>query len=425
MAAALEGIRVLDLTRVWSGPLACRMLADFGAEVIRVEDKAARGPSRIPSAYARGSGFYPDGEAGERPWNRNGFLNKMNRNKLSLTVELDTEAGADVFRKLVATSDVVVENYSPRVMANFGLDYERLRQVKADLIMISMPGYGMTGPYRDRVAYGTTLEPEAGLSSLMGYPDRGPQRMGIAYPDPVAGIHAAGAVMLALWHRRKTGRGQHIDLAQIETAIGVVGEAFLEYQLTGERPERFGNGHATMAPHGCYPCKGEDRWLTLAVRNDREWQALCGVIGRPELANDVRFSTAEERRRHRDETDGHINAWTKDQDAASAMRVLQAAGIPAGVVSDAQQLATDEHLQAREFFPRLSHPDAGTYPYPGQPIHLSATPATFRTDAPTLGEHNEMLLRGVLGLSAQEYEALIEEGIICDRPPAPPRLEQD
>ena len=417
MPAALEGIRVLDLTRVWSGPLACRMLADFGAEVIRIEDKIARGPARVPSAYTRASGLYPDGEPGERPWNRNGFLNEMNRNKLSITLQLDTEAGADVFCKLVAMSDVVVENYSPRVMANFGLDYERLRQVKQNLIMVSMPGYGLDGPYRDRVAFGTTLEPEIGMSYLMGYPDRGPQRLGIAYPDPLAGIHAASAIMMALWHRRRTGRGQHVDLSQFETAAGVIGEAFIEYQLTGRRPERLGNGHATMAPHGCYPCRGEDRWLTLAVRDEPEWQALCKVLGHPELAGDARFSTAEERRRHRDELDRHINEWTKNQDASEAMRILQSAGIPAGVVSDAQQLATDEHLKARGFFPRLSHPDAGTYPYPGQPIHLSATPATFRTDAPTLGEHNETLLRDLLGLSAQEYEELIEDGIICDRPP--------
>ena len=418
MPAALEGIRVLDLTRVWSGPLACRMLADFGAEVIRIEDKTARGPARVPSAYTQASGLYPDGEPGERPWNRNGFLNEWNRNKLSVTLQLDTEAGAEVFRKLVAVSDVVVENYSPRVMANFGLDYDRLREVKADLIMVSMPGYGLTGPHRDRVAFGTTLEPEVGMSNLMGYPGGGPQRMGIAYADPLAGVHAASAIMMALWHRRKTGRGQHVDLAQIETLANVVGEAYVEYQLTGERPKRFGNGHATMSPHGCYPCKGEDRWLTLAVRDDQEWQALCGVLGRPDLAEDARFSTAEERRRHRDEIHGQISAWTKDQDATEAMRVLQSAGIPAGVVSDAQQLATDEHLEARGFYPRLSHPDAGTYPYPGQPIHLSATPATFRTDAPTLGEHNETILRDELGLSAQEYEALIEDGIICDKPPS-------
>ena len=187
----------------------------------------------------------------------------MNRNKRSISLQLDTAAGVKVFRKLAAVSDVVIENYGPRVMANFGLDYERLREVKPDIVMVSMPGYGLTGPHGGRVAYGTTLEPEAGLSSIMGYPGRGPQRLGIAYLDPLAGIHAASAVMMGLWHRRKTGRGQHIDLAQFDAAIGAIGEVFLAYQLTGQRPERLGNHHATMAPHGCYACKGEDSWLAL------------------------------------------------------------------------------------------------------------------------------------------------------------------
>jgi crotonobetainyl-CoA:carnitine CoA-transferase CaiB-like acyl-CoA transferase len=393
------------------------MLADFGAEVIRIEDKLARGPANVPTTFTKASALYPDGEPGERPWNRNGFLNEWNRNKLSLTLQLDTEAGKRVFCELVEVSDVVVENYSPRVMANFGLEYDHLRDVKEDLIMVSMPGYGLDGPYRDRVAFGTTLEPEVGMSSLMGYPDGGPKRLGIAYPDPLAGVHAASAIMMALWHRRNTGRGQHVDLAQIETLANVVGEAYIGHQLTGAQPERVGNGHATMAPHGCYACKGEDRWVTLAIRDDAEWRSLCDVIGRSDLADDGRFMTASDRRSHEEELGHEISTWTRTQHPVDAMRTLQKAAIPAGVVSDAQQLATDEHLEARGFYPRLSHPDAGTYPYAGQPIHLSDTPATFRTDAPGLGEHNGALLQGLLRMSEQEYQTLLDDGVICDKPP--------
>ncbi|HEY8490226.1 MAG TPA: CoA transferase [Dehalococcoidia bacterium] len=413
----LEGVRVLDLTRVWAGPLATRILADFGAEVIKVESRSARGPASVPAEYARRSGFYPNGEAGERPWNRNGFHNKMNRNKRSVTIELNTEDGVALFRRLVAVSDVVIENYSPRVMANFGLDYPRLREVRPDIIMVSMPGYGMTGPYRDRVSYGTTLEPEAGLSSLMGYPDRGPQRLGVAYPDPVAGIHAAGAVLMALWHRRRTGRGQYVDLAQVETAVNVIGEYVVGYQLNGRRPARLGNRHPWMAPHGCYPCRGEDRWITIAVGDDAAWQGLCRVLGRPDLAADPRLATPQGRWEHQEEIDTAIRSWTQDQEMLDAMHRLQAAGVPAGAVLDARDLATNEHLEARGFFPRLTHPDAGTHPYPGQPIRLSATPAVFRTDAPRLGEHNEEVFKGLAGLSDQEYDRLVEQGVIGDRPP--------
>lgn len=416
MPAALKGIRVLDLTRVWSGPLATRILADFGAEVIKVEDRAARGPAGIPPDYAQRSGFYPDGEAGERPWNRNGFHNKMNRNKLAITLQLNTEAGAAVFKRLAAVSDVVIENYSPRVMANFGLEYERLREVRPDLIMVSMPGYGLTGPYRDRVSWGTTLEPEAGLSSLMGYPDRGPMRLGVAYPDPVAGVHAAAAVLMALWYRRRTGWGQHIDLAQIETATAVIGEAFLGYQLTGRRPERLGNRHPWMVPHGCYPCRGDDRWLTISARHDDDWRALCQVMGRDDLAEDPRFATPQARWQHQDDLDALIAAWTREQNRDEAMCRLQAASVPAGAVLDARDLAINKHLEARGFFPRLTHPDAGTHPYPGQPIHLSATPAAFRTDAPALGQDNERIFKGLLGLTDEEYAALEEQEVIGDRP---------
>jgi len=416
MQTALQGIRILDLTRVWSGPLAVRILTDLGAEAIRIESRGQRGPAAVPDWQVKRSGFYPNNERGERGWNRNAFINEMNRNKLGITLELNRPEGVEIFRQLVAISDVVIENYSPRVLNNLGIDYGHLRAVRPDIILVSMPGYGLSGPYRDRVAYGTTLEPEAGLSYLMGYPDRGPQRLGVAYPDPVAGIHAAGAVLLALWHRRRTGEGQHVELAQIESAVAMIGEFVLAYQLTGTLPPRLGNRHPWMAPHGCYPCRGEDRWITIAVRSNNEWQALCGVLGQPWLNTDKRFATPLARWYHQDELDAIIAAWTRERDAFDVMDELQQVGVPAGVVCDGRDLATNPHLVARGFFPRLEHPDAGTHFYPGLPIHLSRTPASYRADAPALGQHNRFVLAELLGLTGARIDALASAGIIGDRP---------
>jgi crotonobetainyl-CoA:carnitine CoA-transferase CaiB-like acyl-CoA transferase len=416
MRTALQGIRILDLTRVWSGPLAVRILTDLGAEAIRIESRGQRGPAAVPDWQVKRSGFYPNDERGERGWNRNAFINEMNRNKLGVTLELNRPEGVEIFRRLVAISDVVIENYSPRVLGNLGIDYAHLRAMRPDIILVSMPGYGLSGPYRDRVAYGTTLEPEAGLSCLMGYPDRGPQRLGVAYPDPVAGIHAAGAVLLALWHRRCTGEGQHVELAQIESAIAMIGEFVLAYQLTGALPSRLGNRHPWMAPHGCYPCRGEDRWVTIAVRSNSEWQALCDMLGQPWLGADQRFATPLSRWHHQEALDAIIAAWTRERDAFEVMRALQQAGVPAGVVCDGRDLATNPHLAARGFFPRLEHPDAGTHFYPGLPIHLSRTPAAYRTDAPALGQHNRFVLAELLGLTEARVDALASAGIIGDRP---------
>ena len=268
----LEGIRVLDLSRVWAGPMATRMLADLGAEVVLIEAPFARGGDpavfeRMRQMYRAGRHFpyYPGGDPGEDPWNRMGMVNDFNRNKLGITLDLRKEAGREVFRRLVRVSDIVLENYSPRVMANFGLDYPALRDVNPAIIMVSLPGYGMSGPYRDYPAYGTTIEQHAGFSAVMGYPDAGPYRTQSTYPDPVTSVSAAGAVLLALLQRRLTGEGQYIEFAQIEAAVCLLPEPLLDYQMNGRPPVRPGNRHPWMAPHGCYRCRGEDAWLSIAI----------------------------------------------------------------------------------------------------------------------------------------------------------------
>jgi crotonobetainyl-CoA:carnitine CoA-transferase CaiB-like acyl-CoA transferase len=413
----LRGVRVLDLTRVWSGPLCTRILADFGAEVIKVEHRASRGPAAVPASYARASGFYPQGEPGQRPWNRHGFFNEMNRNKLSLTLDLACPEGRGLFLRLVAISDAVVENFSPRVLPNLGLDYGRLRQAREDIVLVSLPAYGLEGPYRQRVAYGTNLETEAGLTALMGYADGRPQRLGAAITDPIAGVMGAAATVLALLRRRQTGQGAHVEVSQLGAAVNFVGQALLALQLLGTAPAPLGNRHPWRAPQGCYPCRGHDRWLALSVGDDRQWEGLCAALGRPDLARDARFATFLGRWQHQDELDAIIVGWTRGLDAHEAMQALQQAGVPAAAVLDGADLARDEHLHARRFYVSLRHPDAGTHSYPGQPIRLGRTPATFRSDAPALGEHNRYVLQGLLGLSEEELERLEAAGIIGQRPP--------
>lgn len=413
---ALDGVRILDLSRVWAGPLATRILGDLGADVIRVEATWSRGAKAIDDAYASRTGLYPEGKAGERPWNRQGMVNKFNRNKRAITLQLDTEQGKEIFERLVVGADVVLENYSPRVMPQLGLGYDRLSALNAGIIYIGMPGFGWSGPARDWVALGTMLEPAAGLSSLMGYAGGGPYKSGVAWADPVAALHAAAAVMIALWDRAADPEhhGQMIELAQVEGMIDFIGEEVLAAQVRGADAPRPGNRHPFYAPQGCYPCAGADRWIAISVTDDAAWQRLCALAGfdqrRADLRLDQRLSAA-------DELDAALAAWSATWDHLELMRMLQQAGIAAVAVFDAQELVENEHLAARGLYVPIPHVDAGTYVYPGLPAHLSVTPASYRLPAPGLGEHNREVLGGILGISDEELNALQAAGVIADEPP--------
>lgn len=415
-ALPLRGIRVLDLSRVWAGPLATRILGDLGADVIRVEAVGARGAKVVSEAVVQHSRRYPENEASARPWNREGMFNKFNRNKRAVTLQLDTEKGKAVFEALVRESDVVLENYSPRVMPQLGLGYERLRDLNPSIIYIGMPGFGWTGPNRDFVALGTMIEPAAGLSALMGYPDGGPYKSGVAWADPVAALNGAAAVLTALWDRAADpeGRGQAIELSQHEAMINFIGEELLAAQARGHDNPRPGNRHPFHGPQGVYPCAGADRWIAITVTNDTEWQALCDLAGLgPELA-DLRL---DERIDRHDTLDTALKRWTAGQEHIQLMHRLQERGVPAFALLDARELVEDPHLAARGFFVSITHPDAGTYPFPGQPIHMSETPATFRLPAPGVGQHNHEVFTGILGMTEAELDALQAEGVIGDEPP--------
>jgi len=412
----LESVRVLDLTRVWSGPLAGRILADLGAQVIQITGRVTVVAQTPTPDQARLVGIYAENVPGERPWNRNSQTNDFHRNKLGLTLELNTETGASLFKKLAAVSDVVLENYSPRVMPNFGLDYPVLRAINPGLILCSMPGYGLNGPYRDWVSYGTNLDPFSGLASLMGYPGEEPHLSGNAYPDPVAALHAVAAVLIALYHQRRTGQGQHIDLSQAESATCMLGEAVLGYALSGQVPARMGNRHPVHAPHGCYPCQGEDQWVAVAVSTEEEWRGLAAALGRPELLGDARFASEAARREHHDELDRIIEAWTRQRTHFEAMASLQEAGVPAGAVLNAAELISNEQLRARGFFLGIKHPETGLRLHCGLPFRLSDTAAPSLRPAPCLGQHNREILRDVLGMNEGQIAVLEEEGAIGTEP---------
>jgi len=408
-ALPLAGVRVLDLTQVYAGPTCTRILADLGAEVVRVEGLTRMDVTRLL--------VIADNNAEGDFWNRMGYFATRNAGKKSLTLDFGDPEAVELLKRLVPHFDVVAESFTPRVMAQHGLDYESLRQIRPDIIMISLSGYGQTGPWRDYAAYGMGLEPASGISSLTGYPGGDPLRTGISFTDPYSGIAGAGAVLAALIYRRRTGRGQYIDLSEQEAAIPVVGYALMDYALNGRRPARLGNRSPWFAPQGCYPCRGDDNWLVLTVRNDGEWQAFCGAAGHPEWADDERFADVLGRFRNLDALDGLIASWTREQDHIEAMHLLQKAGVIAAAVLNPKQVLMDPHLRERGYFETVDQPGIGPRPVPRQlGARFSAFGAGAQGPAPRLGEHNREVLQGLLGLSDEDLAALEERKVIGETP---------
>jgi benzylsuccinate CoA-transferase BbsF subunit len=301
-------------------------------------------------------------------------------------------------------------------MPNLGLGEERLHELNPSLVYVTMPGYGRTGPARDYSAYGPVLDSHAGLSTLMGYPDRDAWKCGIAWPDPVAGIHAAYAVLAALWQRDldPAHTGTTIEVAQFETAVSMVGDRLVRAQLDGANPPILGNRHPEWAPQGVYAGFGDDRWLALTVPDDDRWAALCELLGLP--AGWGLWDVAD-RRMHHDEIDAAITAWSAGQDHKDAAAALQAVGVPAAPVADAQEMVEDPHLAARGFFDTLTQVDTGPLRWHGLPVRLSGTPAQLRRPPARLGEHNREILRDWAGMDDATIDALIAAGTLADEPP--------
>ncbi len=410
----LTGFRVLDMTRVWAGPLAARILADLGAEVLMTEVPWTRTPLDVPKTYVDGTHFFPDDEAGERPWNRSCFHNKYASNKLSTVIELDKEDGRELFAALVPTADVLIENYSPRVMPGFGFDEDALARLNPNLVYITMPGYGRSGPHTDWVAYGPTIDGHVGHTSITGYRGEGPWKSGIAWPDPIGGLHGAAAAVVALLDRcvSPESGGQTGEVAQIESAVNMIGQHVVAAQLEPPAP-RQGNRREGIAPQGVYRCAGTDRWIAISVLDDTAWRSLCEVLGLDDLVDLDHAKRAEQH----DLLDRRIASATADLDDMELMWTLQTAGVAAGAVTDAADVMDDPQLKSLDYFVQLTTVDAGSHPWPRFPARLSATPASLRTPAPAMGEHNQYAVLELAGYSEASYRALLDVGIVRTGPP--------
>ncbi len=393
MGKALQDLRVIDFTWVLAGPFATRILADYSAQVIKVQSELTMGGTQH---------------------NISGYFNTWNRNKLGIALNLSQPQGIEIAKRLVQISDVVVENFSPRVLRNWGLDYETVRKIKPDLIMLSMSGMGQTGPWRDYIAFGATIQALSGITYLTTFPGRPPLGLGYSYADHVAGLMGALAILQALEYRQKTGEGQYIDLAELEAMSTLLGTAILDYGVNHRVASPSGNRptHRIAAPYGAYRCRGEDRWCAIAVFAEDEWQAFCQVLGNPSWTKEGRFATLSDRVKNIDQLDLLVEEWTKEHSAEEAMTLLQGVGIAAGVVQDAADLSQDPQLRARGFFVELDHPVLGQTSFDGSPVKLSDTPACFQQAAPLLGQHNEYVYRQLLGMSEEEFDQYTKDGVL-------------
>lgn len=398
----LEGVRICDLSYFWSGPSCTAYLGGMGAEVIKVESIQHPDTFRFGAVVA------------DSYWEKNGLWNCTNVNKYGITLDLGRPRGIELLKALVKESDVVIENFAPRVMENFNLSYPILREVRPNIIMVSMPAYGLTGPWRDYVGFGLAFEQSSGLAYLTGYTDGPPEFLGGA-SDPIVGINAAFAILTALEYRRRTGKGQLIEISQTEVLTSMLGAAVIDYCINNRIWGRVGNRDPGMVPHGVYRCKGDDMWVAIAVSSDGEWPAFCQAINNPRLAQDERFSTLTNRYKNQDALDKLIEEWTIEHDCYEAMSILQKAGVAAGAVADANVLQQDPHIKERGFFQELTRDFVGTQLHYGWPIKFSEIPLRMRP-APTLGEHNHHVLRTILNLSEDEIEKLEKEQIIGTTP---------
>ncbi len=429
----LEGIRVLDITMVWALPWTGAMLGELGAEVIRVEQlqrypRLTRGIFPKPTREIAemlgtiGSGF-PDGEPGERPWDRFAMFNGIQRSKLSCTMDLERPEGIELFKRLVKVSDGFIENNAPEVMDKLGLTWEALSEVNPRLVYVRAPGYGLSGPYRNYSGLGMIFESVAGHSWTWWYDND--DMSGILpcfHADAAAGASALFALMMGLHHREKTGRGQLVDLGQCENFLPHLGEAFMDYTMNGRIRGTMCNRHPT-AVQGVYLCKGakpsletppgEDHWVAITIQTDEEWEGFCRAIGNPDWTKEKRFSDFLSRLKNQDDLDKLIEEWTSQRDKYEVMHTLQREGVPAGAVLNSRDAFNDPHLKERGWPVELTHRECGTHMYPGPVWHMSKTPSRV-FQAPCLGEHNEYVYKKVLGVSDEEYERLVKEGHIGD-----------
>lgn len=412
----LEGIRVADFSWFGAGPIGAQTLCTFGAEVVRIESEAKLDGLRTAQPVA----LNPDGTP-KTGYNASGYFNNFNAGKLSVQLNLNTEKGQELAYRVIEKSDIFMTNFTPRVIDKWNLRYEQIAKVNPRIIAAYAPMQGMEGPHRDFLGFGAVLTPVTGLSELSGFPHRPPMGVGTNYPDYVVNPgHTVTAILAALRYRNRTGKGQLIELPQVESVVNVLGPAVADFLANGVNETRAGNSSPVVSPHGAFRCADDpessgspDRWVALACRTDAEWQALCNSLGHAEAATDARFATFAARKANEEALEALIGEWTRPRKAEDLMETLQTAGVPAGVVQNAQDmLDRDPHMKARGYYEYLDHPETGRAAYDGPAARLSQTPAHHRAPAPLLGEHTMDVCERVIGLSMEEIADLMAEGVL-------------
>ena len=407
----LADVLVLDLTTAVAGPVAALLLAALGADVLRIETPWAK-PPKPASALPH----LPD--TPDQPWNREARLNELANSKRSVSLNLTTMAGRAVFLDLVEHADVVLENFSPRVMGNFGLEWDTLHARNPQLIYVAMPAFGKSGPWRDRISYGPGIDAMSGLSWLTGYADGAPLKPGNFYCDQNAGLHAAAATVAALRARPQVG-GQTVELAMLEGELNLIGEAMVGQQLSGREPVRIGNEHSSASPHGVYPAApvlgDADSWIAIACRSDAEWAGLLRVWDCAAAAADRRFRTGLRRWKARAELDALLAEWTAPQDPFALAAQLQAHGVPASPVMGARTLLRDEQVHARQSVGAVAHSQTGPAPAPQAAFRLSETPSPPKGPAPLFAADTVPVLRDILGYDEARIQSLLDSGAASDR----------
>jgi crotonobetainyl-CoA:carnitine CoA-transferase CaiB-like acyl-CoA transferase len=401
------------------GALATRTLADFGAEVIKIEDRNRLDlPRRLPIYKDEPARPYGNEDPNPDP-NKGGLFNNFNRNKLGVTINMRTTKGRELAERLIAVSNVVTENFAPGVMERWGFTEERVRQIRPDAIYARMSGFGHSGPHQHYRSYGPVVQAVSGLSYASGLPGREPSGWGLSYMDNQAAYYNAAALLMAIFARNISGEGTDIDVSAVEAGIELLGPVLLDVGVNGRstRDGSFPTGnrleHPHAAPHGVYPCTGEDRWVAIAVFDDVEWRALVRVLGAPAWTADPAFATQADRFAHQDELDRHLSEWTRSRDRHAVMHELQAAGVRAGAVQDASDLEqTDPQIAAHGTFFELDHPVIGVATFEGMPFRIGGLAADNWRSAPLLGEDNEYVFKEIVGLDDEEMGELAAEGVI-------------
>ena len=398
-------VRVLDISMGWAGPLVGQMFAEMGADVIKVEDT---------HHFDWWRGSLSMGPPEMQPIERASVFNTANRGKRGVTLDLANARGIEILKRLIEVSDILVENFSPGVMDRLGLGYESVSAINPRLIMISMPSFGSDGPECNARGYGNTVEAMAGVTGLTGYHDSDGQRYTLsnALGDPVGGLHGVFALMVALREREHTGRGQLIELAQVESLIPFVGDAMLEYQFTEKVPAARGNRHREHAPHGIYRCAGDDNWIALACETDDQWRGLAHAL----RIDEKRFATASERKANEDALDAELSRAIAPLNAEDCVARLRDAGVLTAPVNPASAVMADPQIQSREYFVAIDRAVVGTHLYPGAVARIPETPLRADTPAPLLGEHNRQVFAETLGMTDDEISDLERIGVIGSSP---------